>query len=58
MSKIKNRIITISGEPASGKSTIIQRLKEDYEKQGYRVHIFSVGHEFRKIAQEKGLTNI
>lgn len=56
MSKIKNRIITISGEPASGKSTVINKLKEDYEKQGFNVHIFSVGHEFRKIAQEKGLT--
>lgn len=56
MSKIKNRIITISGEPASGKSTVINKLKENYEKQGYTVHIFSVGHEFRKIAQEKGLS--
>lgn len=56
MSEFKNRIITISGEPASGKSTVIKKMKEDYEKQGFRVHIFSVGHEFRKIAQEKGLT--
>ena len=56
MSEIKNRIITISGEPASGKSTVIKRLKEEYEKQGYNVHIFSVGNEFRKMAQEKGLS--
>lgn len=56
MSEFKNRIITISGEPASGKSTVIQRLREDYEGQGYTVHIFSVGHEFRRIAQERGLT--
>lgn len=56
MSKFKNRIITISGEPASGKSTVINKLKEDYEKLGYNVHIFSIGHEFRKIAQEKGLS--
>lgn len=56
MSEFKNRIITISGEPASGKSTVIQRLREDYEGQGYTVHIFSVGHEFRRIAQQKGLT--
>lgn len=56
MSDFKNRIITISGEPASGKSTVINKLRENYEKQGYNVHIFSVGHEFRRIAQEKGLT--
>lgn len=56
MSKIKNRIITISGEPASGKGTVVNKLKENYEEQGYNVHIFSVGHEFRRIAQEKGLS--
>lgn len=56
MSEFKNRIITISGEPASGKSTVIKKLKENYEEKGYIVHIFSVGHEFRKIAQEKGLS--
>ena len=56
MSKIKNRIITISGEPASGKSTVIKRLREKYEEEGYKVHIFSIGNEFRKMAQEKGLT--
>ena len=56
MLKINNRVITISGEPASGKSTVIKKIKEDYENKGYKVHIFSVGHEFRKIAQEKGLS--
>ena len=34
MSNLINRIITISGEPASGKSTVINRLREDYEKKG------------------------
>lgn len=56
MSEFKNRIITISGEPASGKSTVIKKLKKDYEEKGYNVHIFSVGHEFRKLAIEKGLS--
>ena len=56
MENLINRIITISGEPASGKSTVINKLKEDYEKKGYRVHIWAIGHEFRKIAQEKGLS--
>lgn len=56
MSDFKNRIITISGEPASGKSTIIKELREYYKEQGYNIHIFSVGHEFRRIAQEKGLS--
>ena len=56
MSEIKNRIITISGEPASGKSTVIKKLKDDYEKKGYKVNISTIGHEFRRIAQERGLT--
>lgn len=56
MPNFKNRIITISGEPASGKSTVINQIKEDYEKLGYKVHIFSVGHEFRRVAKEKGLS--
>lgn len=56
MSKMKNRIITISGEPASGKSTVINKLKKDYEEKGYKVHISTIGHEFRKIAGEKGIS--
>lgn len=56
MSEFKNRIITISGNPSSGKSTVINKLKENYENKGYIVHIFSVGHEFRKLAAEKGLS--
>ena len=56
MSEIRNRIITISGEPASGKSTVIDRIKKDYEAMGYKVHIYSVGHEFRRLAQERGLS--
>ena len=36
MSEIRNKIITISGEPASGKSTVVAALKEKYEKLGYK----------------------
>lgn len=56
MSEFRNRIITISGEPASGKSTVINKLREDYEKRGYKVHIYSVGNEFRRLAVEKALS--
>ncbi len=56
MSNFKNRIITLSGEPASGKSTVIKKLTKDYEEKGYKVHVFSIGDEFRKLAEEKGLT--
>ena len=53
MSKIKNNIITISGEPASGKSTVVRILKEKYEKLGYTVHIVTTGHIFRdKVKRE------
>lgn len=56
MEKIRNRIIAISGDPASGKGTVTNKLKEEYEKKGYKVEIFSIGSEFRKLAQEKGLS--
>lgn len=56
MSEFRNRVITISGNPSSGKGTVIKQLRADYESKGYNVHIFSVGHEFRKLAAEKGLS--
>lgn len=56
MSEIKNRIITMSGDPGSGKSTIIGQLKKDYEEKGYKVHIISVGAVFRELAKERGMT--
>ena len=49
MENLKNIIITLSGEPASGKSSVTKRLKEIYTKEGYKVHIISVGELFRKI---------
>ena len=32
MNEIKNKIITISGDPASGKSTAVEGLKSQYDK--------------------------
>lgn len=55
MNQIKNKIITISGEPASGKSTVVKHLKSKYEKMGFNVHIISVGHTFRDLAKKEYL---
>lgn len=53
MSEIRNRIITISGEPVSGKSTVVKALKKKYEEKGFYVHIISVGQIFREAAKEE-----
>lgn len=55
MNQIKNKIITISGEPVSGKSTVVKHLKSEYEKMGFNVHIISVGHTFRDLAKKEYL---
>ena len=49
----KNTIITISGEPVSGKGTAVKGLRKYFEDQGYNVVVVSVGHIFRKVAIEK-----
>ncbi len=53
MEKFKNKIITISGEPASGKSTVVQEIKKRYEEKGYTVHVISVGNVFREMAKKE-----
>lgn len=53
MEKIRNKIITISGEPASGKSTVVKVIKDKYEQMGYQVQIISVGNVFRQLIQEE-----
>ncbi|MBQ2835384.1 MAG: cytidylate kinase family protein [Clostridia bacterium] len=53
MNEIKNKIITVSGEPVSGKSTVVKRLKEKYEAMGYTVHVILTGHFFRDIIMEE-----
>lgn len=52
MSEIKNKIITISGEPVSGKSTVIGSIKSKYEEMGYTVHIEPIGQHWRDAAIE------
>ena len=52
---LKNKIITISGEPASGKSTVVQEIKNKYEKMGYNIHIVSVGNVFRELVKKEYL---
>ena len=56
MSNFKNRIITISGDPSSGKSTVIEQLRKDFEDKGFKVSVYSIGNEFREMAKEKGLS--
>ena len=55
MDKVKNRIITISGEPVSGKSTVVKMLKEKYEKMGYKVHLIITGQVFRDRVKKEYL---
>lgn len=50
MEDIRNNIITLSGEPVAGKSTVKKLLIEIYQKMGYTVHEISTGDMFRKIA--------
>lgn len=52
MENIRNKIITISGEPASGKSTVVKEIKSKYEKQGFNVYIISVGDVFRETVKK------
>lgn len=57
--KDKNiKVITLSGEPVSGKSTARKGLKEKYEKQGYIIKEISIGDIFREIAEKEGYKSI
>ena len=51
MEEIKNKIITLSGEPVSGKGTVAKALKQKLIQEGYepeKIHMKSTGDEFRK----------
>lgn len=50
MEKFNGKIITISGEPVSGKGTVVSKLKELYKKSGYKVSVINTGALFRKAA--------
>ena len=63
MKKVKNKIISISGEPVTGKGTNIKRIKQKLIERGYtedNIHIISTGHEFRAYFKEvlKYIANI
>lgn len=51
-----NNIITLSGDPGSGKSTVRDSLKAKFEMHGKTVKIYCVGDIFRQLAEEKGMT--
>jgi len=55
MNEIKNKIITISGEPVSGKSTVVKSLIKKYEELGFNVHVISTGNLFREVAKAEYL---
>ena len=49
--KIRNKIITISGEPVSGKGTAVKKMIEKLKEKGYtdeQIHLRTTGHEFRR----------
>ena len=52
---IKNNIISISGEPVTGKSSNIKAIKQKLIERGYKeenIHIISAGHDFRDYFNE------
>lgn len=51
-----NNIITLSGDPGSGKSTVREALRKTFEENGKNVKIYCVGDIFRDLAEEKGMT--
>ena len=53
MGDIRNKIITISGDPRSGKSTIVRYLIEMFEKMGLSVKVIESGKRFREISQRR-----
>ena len=53
MENVRNRIITISGEPASGKSTVVKSIKEKYKALGFKVCVISTGDIFRQMIKLK-----
>lgn len=55
MSKIRNKIITISGDPRSGKTTLVEYLVEILENMGFRVHVRASGDKYREISQQRYL---
>ena len=55
MSEIRNKIITISGEPRSGKSTVVKEIVAKYQQMGFNVHVVETGALFRQISEKEYL---
>lgn len=52
----KSLIITLSGEPGAGKTTVVNELKRLYVDKGFQVQTHSVGQIFRRIADNLGIS--
>ncbi len=51
-----NNIITVSGDPGSGKTSTIKVLKRTFEQEEKKVIVYSTGAIFRELAEKKGMT--
>ena len=51
----KSKIITISGEPVSGKGTVVSELKKFYQELGYKASL--IGQDLSKKVTIKGKIN-
>lgn len=54
MDKTNHSIITISGMPRSGKTTIVSNLKDYYASKGVNIVSLSIGDLLREIARKEG----
>ena len=52
MNKVKNRVITLSGQAATGKGTATNILIKKYEEQGMQVNVFATGDKFREYLRD------
>lgn len=53
--KLKTIVLTVSGEPRAGKSSVIKELTYLYEEMGFNVEIISVGDMYGEKAKELGI---
>ena len=49
-------IITISGKPGAGKSTVGKLLQETLNKQGFKFDFYSMGNIVGELAAKHGMT--
>lgn len=53
---MNSNIITVSGDPGSGKTSTINSLKKLLEQEGKKVEVYSTGAIFRELAKEEKMT--